>query len=359
MFHLVGTPTVKKRFCNHEYKIIFPHGTRKATKYCMKCKKSFQLKLSSQKITKYLPAFEQTENEGEDKYRFLTNYKNFEYYGFTIPGIKEAHDWCGLWQKIGCVHAEDHINSEHKGKIFLKQYKRGCFRPACETCYNRWQSRQANRSSRRILKYEKMHKKSPIHIILSIPHYNFDLSLKGMRKKARLVLQELGCIGGAIIFHPFRVKQLKLYWSPHFHVIGFGIVKAKIFQAYRKYGWVIIDKGYRKSVFGTFHYNLSHCGIKDRVKSMIWFGDLSYSNKELRETEPETGCPSCRRKLVPIYHDGVHSGIPPDEVFEGFVDSEDWYEVKTVPKSEWTKIERYEYALEKELYNANSGISLN
>jgi len=43
--------------------------------------------------------------------------------------------------------------------------------------------------------------------------------------------------------------------------------------------------------------------------------------------------------------------------FEGFVDSVDWYKVKTVPKSEWTKIERYEYVLEKELHDANLGIS--
>ncbi len=62
--------------------------------------------------------------------------------------------------------------------------------------------------------------------------------------------------------------------------------------------------------------------------------------------------------MIEIYHDGVHSGIPPDENFEGFVDSEDWYEVKTVPELEWTKKERYDYALEKELYEANKGVNI-
>ena len=60
---------------------------------------------------------------------------------------------------------------------------------------------------------------------------------------------------------------------------------------------------------------------------------------------------------MPIYYEGEHSGIPPDEVFEGFVDLSDWYEVKTIQKSEWTKVDRYEYAMEKEPFNANSGMS--
>ena len=60
---------------------------------------------------------------------------------------------------------------------------------------------------------------------------------------------------------------------------------------------------------------------------------------------------------MPIYHDGVHSGIPPEETFEDFVDPFDWYEVETIPKSEWTKQERYNYALERELHDANKGIS--
>ena len=43
--------------------------------------------------------------------------------------------------------------------------------------------------------------------------------------------------------------------------------------------------------------------------------------------------------------------------FEDFLDPFDWYEVETEEKSNFTKIECYEYALEKELYNANKGIS--
>ena len=354
MSYLSYTPTIKKKFCNHEYKILFPYGSRKATKVCRKCRKNFPLKLKSQKITKFMPpAFKQSEIDTEDKYRFLTNWKTFQENGFTLPGVKEKHDWCGIWQTKGCLHTED-----HNGKIYAKQYKLGCFRAVCEECHYRWLCRQSNRSTRRIEKYQKLSGKHPRHIILSVPLYDYGLSLKELRKKARLVLREISCVGGAIIFHSFRLKNLNLFWSPHFHVIGFGIVKAKIFQAYRKYHWFIKDKGFRKSVFGTFHYNLDHCGIKKGVQALVWFGDLSYSKLKLEKEPDSSVCPGCGRKLVPIYYDGVHPVVPPEENFEGFVDSWDWYEVKTEEKSDWTKQDRYDYVLEKELFEANEGVDL-
>jgi len=136
-------------------------------------------------------------------------------------------------------------------------------------------------------------------------------------------------LGELLFFHPFRIKNLKLYWSPHFHVIGFGFSEGKIFQAYGKYHWVIINKGFRNSVFGTFHYNLDHCGIKKGVQCMVWFGDLSYSKLKLEKEPDHNICPACGRKLVEIYHEGPELVVPPDENYEGFVDSENWYLVET------------------------------
>jgi len=91
--------------------------------------------------------FEQSEIDAEDKYRFLTNWKSFQCNGFSIPGVKEKHDWCGMWNTKGCLHTEDHVQPEHDGKIFVRQYKRGCFRASCEECYRRWQGRQSNRAT--------------------------------------------------------------------------------------------------------------------------------------------------------------------------------------------------------------------
>jgi len=95
--------------------------------------------------------------------------------------------------------------------------------------------------------------------------------------------------------------------------------------------------------------------VKKRYHALTWLGDLSYSKLKL-EKEPDLGkCPVCGRKFIEIYYDGVHPVVPPEGIFEGLVDSGDWYEVKTVEKSELTKQERYEYALERDLYYANSG----
>ena len=60
-------------------------------------------------------AFEQSEIDTEDKYRLLTNWKTFQENGFTLPGVKEKHDWCGVWQAKGCLHSED-----HNGKVLKK-----------------------------------------------------------------------------------------------------------------------------------------------------------------------------------------------------------------------------------------------
>jgi len=121
---------------------------------------------------------------------------------------------------------------------------------------------------------------------------------------------------------------------------------------------IIKSFGRRKSTFHTFHYLLSHCGIKKSHHAATWFGDLNYSKLKLVKEPDFTICPSCGRKLVPIYYEGIHPVVPPDQVFEGFVDSWDWYEVETIPESEWTIQERYDYAVEKELCKANTGIIL-
>ena len=32
-------------------------------------------------------------------------------------------------------------------------------------------------------------------------------------------------------------------------------------------------------------------------------------------------------KFVEIYHDGIHPVVPPGKMYEGLVDSEEWYQV--------------------------------
>ena len=89
---------------------------------------------------------------------------------------------------------------------------------------------------------------------------------------------------------------------------------------------------------------------------MTWFGGVSYSNLQVEKEPKITKCPICGGGFEEIYYAGeVHPVVPPDKPYEGLVDAEGWYSVET--KKEWTKIDRYEYALNKELYYANKGVA--
>ncbi len=295
-----------------------------------------------------------------DEYKFLTNWYTIEYDGWTLPSIKEPHDWCGLWKTVGCLNEDAHKKLGKGRIIYVKQFQRSCYRAVCKICYLKWIARQSKKATRRIEKFSELSFKTSFHLILCVPSSQRNLPIKLLRKRMVQITKIAKMNGAAVVFHPFRFdrKVRRWYYFPHFHLIGFGD-KRKLPMAYGKFGWFVKYSEERRSVFQTFCYLLSHCGVKKGSHSLTWIGSLSYSKLKLEKESDSTICPLCNDKLVPIYHEGEHSGIPPDEVFEGFVDSVDWYEVKTVPKSEWTKVERYEYAVEKELYNANSGISLN
>jgi len=175
------------------------------------------------------------------------------------------------------------------------------------------------------------------------------------------ILKDIGCIGGTIIFHSFRyhkdVKQW--YYSPHFHVIGFGWIE-KTTENYYKNGWIVKNKGCRQSTFATVYYQLSHAGIKKNNHALVWFGDLSYSKLKVEKEEIEANiCPYCRDKLREVESYGVFYCKPPDVEIELLVDLEGWRYVEyNYVKNPLTKDQLYELSLKRELFTANSGISI-
>lgn len=293
-----------------------------------------------------------------DEYKFLTNWNTIEHDGWTLPSIKEPHEWCGLWKTVGCLNVNAHQKLGKGRRIYVKQFQRSCYRAVCKICYLKWIARQASKATRRIDKFSELILKKSFHLILCIPPSQHNLPLKLLRYRMVQIMKIAELNGAAVVFHPFRFNKTvrRWYYFPHFHLIGFGN-KLKLPLAYGKFGWYVKNSDERRSVFQTFCYLLSHCGVKKGSHSLTWIGSLSYSKLKV-ENEPNlVKCPVCGRKFVEIYHDGVHPVVPPDKLYEGLVDSGDWYEVETVPKSEWTKVERYDYILEKELFNANVGIS--
>lgn len=254
-----------------------------------------------------------------------TNWATVSHDGWHLPGTFEQHDWCGKWAYRGCLNVNGHRHNEtFAGKGYLKTFQRSCFRADCELCMPKWMGRSSNKATRRIEKYEELYHKKVKHIIISVPRYDYGLTKKAQSKKAYSVLKSLKCEGGAIIYHPFRYDRglKEWYYSPHFHVLGFGWISG-VAENYSKNGYFVKNLGFRNSTFSTFYYQLSHAGIKKHNQSLIWFGDASYSNVELKDLEDlSLKCPICEEKLHELVLIGDISHKPPDTDIEIPIDTD-------------------------------------
>ncbi len=282
-----------------------------------------------------------------DEHKFLTNWETVEHDGWRLIATQEQHDWCGIWQTLGCLEHEKHFQLGKGRRNYIKQYQRSCYRPSCRECYPKWIVRQANVGTQRIDKFKEQSNRQPIHLLLSVNRNQYHLSHKELKKKVKQILDIIGFSGGAVVFHPFRFNKTSRQWyyAPHFHIVGFGW-RSLISKGYGKFGWFVKDLNIRESVFQTFCYLLSHCGIKKGVHTVSWIGSLSYSKLKVEKEPKITCCPVCGADFLPVYYNGVHPVVPPDKHFEGLVDDDgEWYPVQTM---EYT-IPRFDYAPTREL----------
>lgn len=288
--------------------------------------------------------------------KFLTNWNTVEHEGWRLPATATPHCWCGVWQTVGCLNEKLHKKLGKGRTYFIKQYQRACYRASCQVCYPKWIVRQANLATRKIEHYSKKTNLKPKHLILCIPPSQHCLPVEKLRARMREVLKKAHWKGGAVIFHPFKrdKRTRNFYYFPHFHLVGFGY-RFQIAEAYGKFGWFIKIGEERESVFQTFCYLLSHCGIKKGKHSVTWVGDLSYGKLKLEKEPKITCCPVCGGKFMPIYYDGAHPPVPPDQYYEGPVDSDGgWHIVNTEKFVEPT----FEYAPTRELNDAIASVAL-
>lgn len=314
--------------------------------------------------TETYPAFERSKFDEIIDLIHTTNGKEVMYEGWRLPSTQPKKEDCGEWKFKGCLNVAAHKNSDHSGKAFVKTFQKCCFRASCELCVKKWAGRESNKATRRIEKYSKLSGKPAKHVVVSVPTWLHNLDHKTMKKEAYRILKKVGSIGGAMIFHPFRFNKLEQFWyySPHFHIVGFGWIDGT-HELYNKEGWVVKNLGLRKSVFYTFLYQLSHCGIKEKTHSLVWFGDLSYSKLKM-EKEPEIDiCPICSDKLRPVYYCGLLGAPPPECECELFVDPEGWHVLENKPRvfhlKKKTLLERLDDIINHELYDANKGVYTN
>ena len=267
---------------------------------------------------KAYPAFKQKCRSLDDYLNEKGNFHTVDYIGYSMPGHNEnTFDWCGTWATKGCLNED-----RHSGKgIFIKRYRRSCYRADCGTCWKKWLARLSNRCTTRLLHFEKESNLVSKHIVVSVPSWLHSRPIKELRKNVYRLLKKVNVKGGVMIFHAFRKDPVteSWYFSPHFHIIGFGwIVGIDVTDVYQKEGWIIKNLGVRKSVFATVIYQLSHCAIIEHKHTTTWFGVISYSKLKMKKIEEEhSKCPECGEDLVelePCYP----FDKPPDEDFEKF-----------------------------------------
>jgi len=307
---------------------------------------------------KTYPAFKRSEIF--DQMHEASNWFTMEYDGWHLPATQEKREDCGKWLTKGCLNVPAHEKTDYPGKVFIKTFQKSCYRADCEICYKKWMARESNKATRRIEKYEEKSGKRAKHIIISVPSWLYYTPKKELSKQAYRILKAVGCIGGTLIFHPFRYrKEVKQwYYSPHFHCIGFGWI-SHVEEIYNKNGWIVKNKGFRDSTFATFYYQLSHAGIKKHNHSLVWFGSLSYSKLKVEKEPNPDVCPLCSAKLRPVFHYGLFGSVPPPQTeIELYVEPEGWHIIESKPIiSQLTKDEREKYRIAKELYSANKGFN--
>lgn len=223
--------------------------------------------------------------------------------GWQLPGQGIAYWNCGQFTVKGCL--------EHNPGYF-KKFKRNCGRASCPICYRSWLVKATDKVVKRIEAGKPGGRsRKPIHVTASPPVNVRALLLtkKGYLKHRRLaitLLKEAGLFGGVLIYHPYRETDLKKwYFSPHFHAICYGWVKAV--DVFYRTGWVIKNHLVRRDIGATAFYQLSHAGVKSGHHVVSWWGSCSWRQlKRLppERAEPET-CPICGNLLRRVVYLGT------------------------------------------------------
>ena len=246
---------------------------------------------------------------------------------YPLTGWGEKYANCGTFFTVGCLNVEEHngMNLDGvsmEGKAYLERKKVSCHRPLCPTCWTDWANREVKKAKRRLEAFVlKGRNLKPIHLTVSVPVLDWGLSLVEKRKKVYRALKMVHCLGGMLIFHPKRQKENgEWFYSPHFHVIGYGWI-VDVRANYVHSGYIVKNIGVRKTVEGTIFYQLSHCGISPEHHTVTWFGALSYGKLHVSKGEVEKSeCPICGGELHRLTWIGKGECCLPDVEGVGFFD---------------------------------------
>lgn len=240
------------------------------------------------------------------------------YLPFQLPSHGDAENTCGVWMYRGCLHFKDHIHASldgvsGAGKDVIQTFRASCGRIRCPVCYEKACFKQALKIENRMMQFHIQGRElKAIHVVVSPSKRDVEvLEFKKLKRKAITTAKGCGVYGGSIIFHHLRAyreddNREKIddptsphgwYFSPHFHIIGFGWV-SRVKENYEKSGWIVKNLGVRRSIRATAHYQLSHCAVHKKHHTVVWFGALSYNKLKVRPLkEKNDPCPLCSREM--------------------------------------------------------------
>ena len=304
-------------------------------------KKSKSTEITIKKTPDYVEYWNkihQNTNWNEANYDLKHGKKSDTQLIFKMVGTGESKEYCGVFVTEGCANYNEHPNEMAYGQ----RRRFACKRAECPTCWDSWLVREASRVTERIEKFRMLSERNgfrsckPIHVIVSPPKWKCNVSWTELKKESRKMVKRAGIIGAVSMFHAMRLKDKTWFYSPHFHLIGYGwVVNTKKISS--EDGWVIKNKGIRKSsteVYSTVAYLLSHTSIAKGVHSVTWFGDLSYRSKyalELKRDVVESEsdkCPYCSQYLVLFEIRGMDR--PPDKEWFGLFERYQARPVETI-----------------------------
>ena len=151
---------------------------------------------------------------------------------------EQTNSQCSKFKKVmGCLNVKAHNQARYflkdlkKDSVFVKPIYNSCDKPTCPVCFEfGWAVREAIRMEARLRGASNRFGLIE-HIVASIPHKLYELSLEELRKEAVKIMVNRGIIGGSMIFHGFRYANRKeaaikgvpfgWRWNPHFHILGF------------------------------------------------------------------------------------------------------------------------------------------
>lgn len=250
---------------------------------------------------------------------------------FRIPGTQsKTSEYCNT--VVGAEYCKD------CGKAEARFYH--CNNWDCPECYFYTASRAAHRVESRLMgvqlayvNYGK-HPGKIMHITFSVPESDYEgFVLDAYYKKCIKHADMIGVLGGAVVFHPFRIKTelrkpvydavkalglkgglwsgihsdvLRLgnwkeyvYFAPHFHVLGYYpkiVMKSNVFHELTGWVYKAIGVSQQRNVYRTARYLLTHTAVPDGHKQAVhYFGIASNSKTSVESIKIKEfkKCPEC------------------------------------------------------------------